>query len=63
MERAKKMIDLFIADGFELSWEELLDHCKNCLPSRPRIAELLVKHGYAMSVDDAFSKYLKHESK
>ena len=57
------MINLFIADGFDLTWEELLDHCKNCLPSRPRIAELLVKHGYATSVDNAFTKYLKHESK
>lgn len=57
------MIDLFVANGFELSWEELLDLCQNCLPSRPRIAELLVKHGYANSVADAFDRYLNNKTK
>lgn len=57
------MIDMFVANGFELSWEELLDLCQNCLPSRPRIAELLVKHGYANSVADAFDRYLNNKTK
>ena len=56
-------MDLLIQDGFNITWNEVMDRCKNCLPSRPRIAEVLCAHQYATSVSDAFNKYLHNDSK
>ena len=63
IDRGKKIVDLLIKDGFNITWDEVMDRCKNCLPSRPRIAEVLCAHGYATSVADAFDKYLHNDSK
>lgn len=63
IERAKKMVELLSGDGIQITWEDLENHCKNCLPSRPRIAEVLVQNGYGKTVAEVFDRYLTNRSK
>ena len=40
--RAKIMIEKLQQGGIPITWEQLEKHCQTCLPSRPRIGEVLV---------------------
>ena len=42
IERGKQFVANLQKGGVAITWEEVLEQCKNCLPSRPRIAEVLV---------------------
>ena len=52
-----------IQGGINISWEEVESVCVNCLPSRPRIAEVLIKHGYVHTISEGFAKYLDSGTK
>lgn len=36
------MVDNLIKGGINITWEQVMERCHNCLPSRPRIAEVLI---------------------
>ena len=40
--RAKIMIEKLQQGGIPITWDQLEKHCQTCLPSRPRIGEVLV---------------------
>lgn len=42
IERGKKIVENLKNAGIRITWEQVMQHCQNCLPSRPRIAEVLV---------------------
>lgn len=51
-----------IEGGVDITWEEVEKHCGYSLPSRPRIAEVLVQKNIVSSVDEAFQTILSSRS-
>lgn len=51
-----------IQGGIDITWEEVEKHCGYSLPSRPRIAEVLVQKKIVSSVSNAFETLLNNNS-
>jgi predicted metal-dependent phosphoesterase TrpH len=58
--RIRAMVRRLAADGYQVSFEELLEQtgAAGATLGRPHLARLLVAHGYATSLDDAFDRLL-----
>ncbi len=56
--RNPKIIELLNRMGFELTLNEVRNEVGECQIGRPHIACLMVKKGFAQSIDEAFAKYL-----
>lgn len=54
LERARRIVELLRADGWDVSWDEVLADAAGATVGRPHVARALVRHGLATSVDDAF---------
>lgn len=57
-KRNEKITAMFLADGFDLSLEELRQTYPGAVIGRPHMAELLMRKGYTSSVKEGFEKYL-----
>lgn len=57
-ERNRKMVDMFAADGFDISMEILEKIYPDSVLGRPHIAEYLMGKGYTASVKEGFDRYL-----
>ena len=57
-ERNEKMIAAMAADGFAVTVGDLRRAHPGAVLGRPHIAQWLMDHGFATSVDDAFRRYL-----
>lgn len=62
IERGKEMVRRMIEGGVDITWEEVEKHCGHSLPSRPRIAEVLVQKKIVSSVNEAFETILSRSS-
>ena len=58
IERGKEMVRRMIEGGVDITWEEVEKHCGYSLPSRTRIAEVLVQKKIVSSVNEAFETVL-----
>jgi predicted metal-dependent phosphoesterase TrpH len=57
--RAKMMAEnLKQIYGFDILFEEILQEAKEGAVTRPHIARILIKKGYASSMEDAFRRYI-----
>lgn len=66
------MVDNLIGGGINITWEQVMERCHNCLPSRPRVAEVLIVYVFLFydrqanqvvtTVNEAFDKYLNKKS-
>lgn len=54
LSRGRQILDLLRADGFEVSWDEVLLDAGGGTVGRPHLAQALVRHGYVSDVDTAF---------
>jgi 3',5'-nucleoside bisphosphate phosphatase len=57
-QRNVKIIEKLHNLGFEVSIEELCAYAKGTVAGRPHIARLLIDKGGAVSIDDAFDRFL-----
>jgi len=57
-ERNRKITDMFAADGFDMTLEELKEEYPDSVLGRPHMAEHLMRKGYTRSVKEGFDKYL-----
>lgn len=53
IEKAKKMIDMLIKSGYDITYDEVLKECVNGIIGRRDISKILVKHNYFIDEDDA----------
>lgn len=56
--RNEKILEKLGALGFTITTEELMTYAKGTVAGRPHIARLLIDIGAAVSIDDAFDRYL-----
>ena len=56
------MVRRMIEGGVDITWEEVEKLCGHSLPSRPRIAEVLVQKKIVSSVNEAFETILSGSS-
>jgi predicted metal-dependent phosphoesterase TrpH len=55
--RGEHMVERLRQQGLDVTWERVREIAKGSV-GRPHIARVLIEHGYADSVSDAFTKYL-----
>lgn len=53
IDKAKKIIDMLIYDGYNITYEEVLCVCTNGVIGRRDISKILVKHKYFTNENDA----------
>ncbi|MPW25809.1 PHP domain-containing protein [Alkalibaculum sp. M08DMB] len=58
IHRAQKMIEVFNINGIDISEDDLLTVSKGNSIGRPHFAQMLIRKGYADSINDAFKKYM-----
>lgn len=58
VERNRKMCTRLAEAGIDISYEKLIAEFPNSVLTRAHYAVYLVKHGYSLSKEDAFSQYL-----
>ena len=59
MRKVRKRLELLESDyGFSFTEKEIKELYSNKNPGKPHIANLMVKHGFAGTKEEAFSKYL-----
>lgn len=56
--RNEKIVSALAADGFPISMQALGTAWPDTVLGRPHIADFLVRHGYAATVDEAFDRWL-----
>jgi predicted metal-dependent phosphoesterase TrpH len=61
-KRAEWIVGCLQGQGFNISFNEVLEVAGNASVGRPHIARLLVKKGYVSGLSEAFTKYLKRGS-
>lgn len=61
--RNRKMCQLLADSGIDISYEQLLEAFPDSVLTRAHYAVYLVKHGYCLSKEDAFQKYLGDHTK
>jgi len=57
-ERNRKMCDNFVADGIDITYEELKSRFEGATITRAHVAALLLEKGYVKSRQEAFDKYI-----
>lgn len=57
-ERNRKIVELFAADGYDISLEELRAEYPGAVLGRPHMAEHLMRKGYTSSVKEGFDRFL-----
>ena len=57
-ERNEKITEMFTADGFDMTMEELEEEYPDAVLGRPHMAEHLMRRGYTSSVKEGFDRYL-----
>lgn len=60
IRRAETMIGRLAEIGVAVSLEEVLQEAGQGTVGRPHLARVLIRHGHAANVGDAFERYLKH---
>lgn len=63
LTRAEQMVRALAADGYPVSWEEIVHASAGGVVGRPHVARALVAAGVVASVDDAFATLLHHTSR
>ena len=56
--RNERMVEAMERDGFDISMQKLTAAFPGTVIGRPHMARMLIEKGYAVSVNDAFNKYL-----
>ncbi|NEK85341.1 PHP domain-containing protein [Blastococcus saxobsidens] len=62
LSRAERIVEALAADGYPVSWAELVGHADGGVVGRPHIAGALVRGGVVGSVGEAFTSLLHHRS-
>ncbi len=63
VERNRKMCARLAEAGIDISYEKLVEEFPDSVLTRAHYAVYLVKHGYSLSKEDAFSQYLGDHTK
>ncbi len=58
--RNQNMMDRFLEDGFDITWEDLRHGVPDTVVTRAHFARVLTEKGYASSPSQAFEKYLQY---
>lgn len=61
--RGRRIVDRMIDDGFPVTWERVSELAGDGAVGRPHIARVLVENGVVSSVDEAFDRYLRDDSR
>jgi predicted metal-dependent phosphoesterase TrpH len=56
-KRGERMVERLRAGGLDVSWERVRELAQGAV-GRPHVARALIERGYAISVDDAFARWL-----
>jgi predicted metal-dependent phosphoesterase TrpH len=62
LSRGERIVDALAADGYPVSWAEIVEESAGGVVGRPHIARALVRAGVVESVDAAFATLLHHRS-
>ncbi|GHE10527.1 PHP domain-containing protein [Klenkia taihuensis] len=62
LTRGERMVTALAADGFPVSWEQVVARSAGGVVGRPHVARALVEAGVVGSVDEAFAGPLHHTS-
>lgn len=62
-DRGRRIVDRMIDAGLPVSWERVSELAGDGAVGRPHIARVLVENGVVASVDEAFAKYLRDDSR
>ncbi|NNG01549.1 MAG: PHP domain-containing protein [Desulfobacteraceae bacterium] len=57
-QRIPRMIDRLNAIGMSISMADVMVHVGTSIPGRPHVAAAMIDRGYAVSIDDAFERFL-----
>ncbi|MCF6737023.1 PHP domain-containing protein [Blastococcus sp. KM273129] len=60
--RAERIVAALAADGYPVSWAELVEQAAGGVVGRPHVAGALVRAGVVRSVEEAFAGLLHHRS-
>ncbi len=63
LTRGERMVTALAADGFPVSWEQVVARSGGGVVGRPHVARALVEAGVVGSVDEAFAGPLHHTSR
>lgn len=61
--RGRRIVDRMIDAGLPVTWERVSELAADGAVGRPHIARVLVENGAVASVDEAFDKYLRDDSR
>ena len=56
--RGRRMVEKLQELGLDVSWEQVQELAAGGAVGRPHVGRALIEKGYAVSIDDAFDKYL-----
>ena len=62
LNRGERIVDALAADGYPVSWAEIVEASAGGVVGRPHVARALVRAGVVESVDAAFATLLHHRS-
>ncbi|MBJ7453539.1 MAG: PHP domain-containing protein [Blastococcus sp.] len=62
LSRGERIVEALAADGYPVSWAEIVEESAGGVVGRPHIARALVRAGVVESVDAAFATLLHHRS-
>jgi 3',5'-nucleoside bisphosphate phosphatase len=62
LSRGERIVDALAADGYPVSWAEIVEASAGGVVGRPHVARALVRAGVVDSVDAAFATLLNHRS-
>lgn len=60
-ERAKRILEKMAALGLPLRWERVIELAGEGSIGRPHIAQAMVEQGYASTIKEAFTEYIRRE--
>lgn len=58
LSRGRRMVERLSADGVDIGWDEVAAEAAGGSVGRPHVARVLVRHGLAADLNDAFARYL-----
>jgi predicted metal-dependent phosphoesterase TrpH len=53
--RARRMVELMVADGYPVRWEDVLGEANGAPVGRPHVARALIRAGIVSTMDEAFT--------
>ena len=62
LSRGERIVDALAADGYPVTWAEIVEDSAGGVVGRPHVARALVRAGVVESVDAAFATLLSHRS-